>query len=236
VRVERDDELMAVLLDEPSAARDGASADRYEAAERDMAAVQERLRWIGDGLARAAAERAEPETETQPGGPVRGRRVRWGLFALAASVALALLGTGTMYLVAHGGVEGDASEAVLTEEGLIACSRAVVEGTVERVEPAGGSDRYRIVLDVERYYKPSSGERQLTFTDQGANVPAYYRDGARMLVLVSNLSGEGPDSYRAGDPPYPEGRTGPARDALEAGRLSVERALPGARDLECEAG
>ncbi|MDN3022862.1 hypothetical protein [Streptomyces sp. S.PB5] len=230
--MERDDELMAVLLGEPPDTRDGASAARHAAAERDMDAVREQLRWIGDGLAREAAGREA----AGPAGPVRRRRVRgWGLFALAASVVLALLGTGTMYVVAHGGVGEGGADALLTEEGLVACARAVVEGTVERVESAGG-DRYRIVLEVERYYKPSSGDRRLSFSDQGEYVPAYYRTGARMLVLVSSLSGEGPVTYRAGDEPYAEGGKGAAGDDLEAGRLMVEEALPGARDVDCSAG
>ncbi len=230
--MEKDDELMAVLLGEPSPAPAGDPADRYAAAERDMAAVREQLRWMGDGLARKAPGRAEPT-------PVRGRRPgRRGLFVLAACAAAALLGTGTAYLVAHDGAVDGGSDALLTYEGLIACSAGVVEGTVERVEPAGGDHRYRIVLDVDRWYKPASGERRLAFTDEGANVPSYYRTGVRMLVLVSSLPGEGPETYRAGDPPYGEGegegRTGAARDALEEGRLRVERALPAAGGLRCD--
>ncbi|MEV6592425.1 hypothetical protein [Streptomyces acidicola] len=227
--MEKDDELMAVLLGEPSPASAGDRADRYAAAERDMAAVREELRWIGNGLAQKAAGRPESA-------PMRGRRAgRRGLFALAASVAVALLGTSTAYLVAQNGAVEGGSAALLTYEGLIACSSTVAEGTVERVEPVGGNDRYRIVLDVDRYYKPARGARQLAFTDEGANVPAYYRTGAHMLVLVSSLLGEGPESYRAGDPSYGEGRTA-AGDALEEGRLSVERALPGARGLTCDGG
>ncbi|MFI1568003.1 hypothetical protein ACH4ZX_34140 [Streptomyces sp. NPDC020490] len=216
MRVEKDDELMALLLGEPSSAPPGDPADRHAAAGRDMTAAPT---------------------------PVRGRRPgRRGLFVLAACAAVALLGTGTAYLVAHNGAVDGGSDALLTYEGLIACSGSVVEGTVERVEPAGGGDRYRIVLDVDRWYKPASGERRLAFTDEGANVPSYYRTGVRMLVLVSSLPGEGPESYRAGDPPYGEGegegeregRAGAARDALEEGRLRVERALPAAGGLQCD--
>ncbi|MFB7573061.1 hypothetical protein [Streptomyces sp. NPDC056165] len=227
--MEKNDELMAVLLGEPSPEQAGDSADRYADAERDMAAVREQLRRIGDGLAQKAPEREESA-------PARSRqRGRRRLFALVASVAVALLGTGTAYLVAHNGTTNgeSASAAKLTYEGIIACSSTVAEGTVERVEPAGGHDRYRIVLDVDRSYKPAGGERRLSFTDEGANVPAYYKTGVRMLVLVSSIPGEGPETYRAGDPPYGESPPGAARDALEEGRQSVERALPGARGLEC---
>ncbi|MCT9078523.1 hypothetical protein [Streptomyces fulvoviolaceus] len=202
-----DDELMAVLLGEPSPGPGG------EDAERDMAAVRDQLRWIGDGLARAATQ--QPEREPVP---VRRKR-RWPLFALAASVVVGLLGTGTMYLVAHNGTLDGGSQSLLTYEGLIACSSAVAEGTVERVDPVGG-DRYRVTLDVDRYYKPASGERRLTFTEEGANVPAYYKTGVRMLVLVSSLPGEGPESYSGDD--------------LAEGRRDVEDALPGAQGIKCD--
>ncbi|MGW4824830.1 hypothetical protein ACWEP4_39435 [Streptomyces sp. NPDC004227] len=228
--MEKNDELMAVLLGEPSPAQAGDSADRYADAERDMAAVREQLRRIGDGLAQKAPGREEST-------PVRSRqRGRRRLFALVASVAVALLGTGTAYLVAHNGTMKSESAAKLTYEGIIACASTVAEGTVERVESEGGHDRYRIVLDVDHYYKPAGGERRLSFTEEGANVPAYYKPGVRMLVLVSSIPGEGPHIYRAGDPPYgkyPESLPRGARDALEEGRQRVEQALPGARGLEC---
>jgi hypothetical protein len=239
---DRDDELMAVLLGEPPSGRDEDAGERHAAAARDMDAVHAQLRWIGDGLARDAGGSVQgdgsardaagpaPRERAPAAGPVRRR-----LFLLAASVAVALLGTGTAYLVAHNGAADGGAEASLTYEGLIACSGAVVEGTVERVEPAGGDDRYRIVLDVDRHYKPADGGRHLAFTDEGANVPAYYRTGVRMLVLVPEAAGEGPESYREGDPPTPEHGLGPAvRDALQEGRLRVERALPGARGLTCD--
>ncbi|WP_141367695.1 hypothetical protein [Streptomyces sp. 6-11-2] len=50
---------------------------------------------------------------------------------------------------------------------------------------------------------------------------------------MSSIPGEGPESYHAGDPPYGESPSGAARDALEEGRQSVERALPRARGPEC---
>ncbi|MER5841144.1 hypothetical protein ACFVIN_05080 [Streptomyces prasinus] len=226
---EKDDELMAVLLGDPPPDRGESARERHTAAARDMAAVREQLRRVGDGLAREAAGRARREPAP------RRRRTRLLLFALAASVAVVLLGTGTAYLVARDGSADGGTDALLTHEGLIACSSAVAEGTVTRIEPAGGNDRYRIVLNVDRHYKPSDGERELIFTDEGADVPAYYRAGVRVLVLIPSTPGEGPESYRAGDPPGPgHGARPTARDALEEGRLQVERALPGSRDLECD--
>ncbi|MFE7214866.1 hypothetical protein ACFU93_33975, partial [Streptomyces sp. NPDC057611] len=106
--MEKNDELMAVLLGEPSPAQAGDSADRYADAERDMAAVREQLLRIGDGLAQKAPGREEsaPVRSRQPG--------RRRLFALVASVAVALLGTGTAYLVAHNGTMNGESAAKLT--------------------------------------------------------------------------------------------------------------------------
>ncbi|MBZ9644737.1 hypothetical protein [Streptomyces sp. PSKA30] len=228
--MEKDDELMAVLLGEPARGERGDAAERHAAAERDMAVVREQLRSIGDGLVRKAVAGQRPDPA--PAAVPAPRRRRLGLFVLAASVAVALLGTGAAYLVAHNGAVHGGSDALLTEEGLVACSRDIAEGTVARVEQLGGDDRFRIVLDVDRSYKPENGERRLIFTDQGPNVPEYYKTGARMLVLVSSLPGEPPQTFRAGDS-QPEGGSGPARDALDVGRQLVEQALPGAQDLAC---
>ncbi|MFJ5773397.1 hypothetical protein [Streptomyces sp. NPDC093094] len=160
------------------------------------------------------------------------RRRRLGALVLAASVAVALLGTGAAYLVAHNGSLDGGGDALLTEEGLIACSRDIAEGTVADVRRLGGGDRFRIVLDVERSYRPAEKKERLVFTDEGPGVPDYYTTGARMLVLVSGESGEPPQTYRAGDP-WTEGGSGTGRDALDQGRRTVERSLAGARDLTC---
>ncbi|MCX4974458.1 hypothetical protein [Streptomyces sp. NBC_00620] len=232
-----DEQLMAVLLGRPSPQDPGTAADRHAAAERDMAAVQGQLRRIGDGLARAAA--TAPVAPPEPRAPVRrSRRTRKVVLALAASVAVALVGTAAAYLVAHNGtVDGGADEARLTAEGSIACSTAVAEGTVARVDALGGDERFRVVLDVDRYYKPESGKPQLSFTTEGAETKTYYRIGVRMLVVVSGIAAEGLETFREGDPALPDGGpdapSGPVRDALEWGRQWVGKALPGARGVDC---
>ncbi|MFF2525592.1 hypothetical protein [Streptomyces liangshanensis] len=243
--MDRDEHLMAVLLGESvpreSAPGEGEGGAGRAAAERDMALVREHLHRIGDGLAGAAA----PTPEPAPAGPGRARLRRRVLYGLAASVALALLGTGGAYLAAHNG--GGGAEAKLTDGGLVACSTAIAEGTIAGVEPAGGRHRFRIVLDVERSYRPAAGKPRLVFTEEGAEVPAYYRKGTRMLVVVSRTPGEAPLTFRAGDPAYDgesaddgesahDGTSEPPRDALEWGRHWVERALPEARGLECHTG
>lgn len=219
--MDEDEYLMAVLLGQPAGATDTAHAS----AERDMAVVREQLHRIGDGLARA------------DGGPphnrVRRRRHR-GLLVLAASVALAALGTGTAYLAAHPGSPlGGGAEAKLTTEGLLACSTAIAEGVVARIEPLDGKDRFRIILDVEHFYKPESGQTQLAFTAEGADTSMYYKTGVRMLVVVSQFPGEGPETFRAGDPSPQESQSGQADDSLGWGRAWVQDALPGALGQAC---
>lgn len=217
---------MAVLLGEqPSPEAD--DAGEHASAERDMAEVREQLHLIGDGLARAAAGPSHIRAR---------RRRRSGLLALAATVVLAALGTGAAYLAAHpGGPEGSEEEAKLTAEGLVACSTAIVEGVVTEIEPLDGKEKFKIVLDVERFYKPEAGQTPLIFTDEGAGTASYYKTGARILVLVSRFPGEGPETFRAGDPP-PEvegGQVGRAHDALDWGRAWIQNALPGARGTVC---
>lgn len=236
--MDEDEQLMAVLLGRPAPSGGTAAVDEYAAAERDMAVVQRQLHRIGDGLARHAAD--GPATSGDRGEPVRKPRrprSRTLLFALAASVAVAVLGTGTAYFVAHNGaVDGGGASAKLTPEGIVACSEAVAEGTVLRVEPLGGDGRFRVVMDVDRYYKPRGGKPELSFTTEGAETTSYYRTGAKMLVVVSRFPAEGPETFREGDPaPAAAGGAGHARDALDWGRQWVERALPGAKDLPCPA-
>lgn len=233
MEAEQDEQLMAVLLGEPSPTGGGSASERHAAAERDMAVVREQLLRIGDGLARKAAATA-PQAPAQ--GP-RPRRMRRGVLVLAASVVVALVGAGAAYFAAHNGdVDGSGAEARLTDEGLIACSTTVAEGTVARVEQVGGAAKFRIVLDVDRYYKPESGKRELAFTDEGPDVKAYYGTGTRMLVVVSRFPAEGPQTFRQGDPTYSDGRFEQARDALEWGRQWVAKALPGAQGRECPVG
>lgn len=239
--MDEDEQLMAVLLGRPSPSGGTAAADEYGAAERDMAVVQRQLHRIGDGLARHAAD--GPAASGDRDGPAvapvrkpRRPRSRTLLFALAASVAVAVLGTGTAYFVAHNGAtDGGGASVKLTPEGIVACSRAVAEGTVLRVEPLGGDGQFRVVLDVDRYYKPRSGKPELAFTTEGAETTSYYRTGAKMLVVVSRFPAEGPETFREGDPVPATGGAGHARDALDWGRQWVEKALPGAKDLPCPA-
>lgn len=224
--MDQDECLMAVLLGEPPSPEAGNAAE-HAAAERDMAEVRGQLHLIGDGLARAAADPSRT-----PG----RRRQRRGLLALAATVVAATLGAGAAYLAAHAGSPAGGGEgAKLTAEGLVACSTVIAEGFVTTIEPLDGKDKFKIVLDVEHSYKPEAGQTSLAFTAEGVSTTSYYKTGARVLVVVSRFPGEGPLTFRAGDPApeHEEGEPGQARDALDWGRAWIQNALPGARGKAC---
>ncbi|MER5689693.1 hypothetical protein [Streptomyces sp. NPDC002205] len=192
----------------------------------DLAVLREQLKFIGDTLA------GVPDPD-----PVRRGRGRRLVLALAASVSIGALGIGGgAYLVANNGRVGGEGEMRLTPEGSVACAKVIAEGTVARVEPLEQEGKLRVVLNADRYYKPDEGRPQVVFTAENED---YFRPGVRMLVLVSQFTDEGPNTYREGDPAPPreamEGLAGAAdvSDALEWGRKWVTEALPGSRGVEC---
>ncbi|MFD8015086.1 hypothetical protein [Streptomyces sp. NPDC058955] len=156
----------------------------------------------------------------------RGRIVAW---ALAACGALGVLGTGGAWLAAQpqGGIDSGGSSAKLSAGGIVACATDVAEGTVARVEPLPGEGELRVVLRVERRYKPEgAGSGELAFRGWAAD-PSYYRPGVRMLVIVSRFPDEGVLTYREDmEPPGELGEdVGPVRDELEYGRAWVAEGL-----------
>ncbi|WP_432120755.1 hypothetical protein [Streptomyces sp. S1] len=259
MRNEDADPLMLALSDEPLP--EGAANDPEVArALADVAVLREQLALVGRVLAdrdpqppRPAPADQDPRSvpvgqDPQPAPPaqdpspaparIRPRRRRFLAWTLAASVAVAALGVGGAYLAAHGG-DTDGDEAKLTPAGVVACSTDVAEGTVTRVEPLPGTGEFRVVLRVDRTYKPVDGPRRLTFDSAGSGTEAgepYFRPGARVLVLVPASPGQSALTFREGaPPPGEEGEdVGPVRDELEYGRKWLESALPEAADLECE--
>ncbi|WP_018545094.1 hypothetical protein [Streptomyces sp. LaPpAH-108] len=238
------DALMAAITgEEPSeeARRDARFRREHRAAEADVAVLRRELTRLAETLTGETGE-GTPEAEAMEVAPARPprprprRRVRTALLALAASAAVGLFGVGISWLGAHdagGGASADsaASGAKLGPQAVIACARAVAEGTVERVEPAGAQGVFTVVLKVSRFYKPPTSDRaELTFTVHDTAAPRSYRTGARMLVVVPRSAAEDPQTFRAGDPPREEDGS---RDDLEWGRAWVTGALPGARHLTC---
>ncbi|MFE4691168.1 hypothetical protein ACFRH6_14055 [Streptomyces sp. NPDC056749] len=175
---EASDELMAVLTGEPSPGS-GPAADRYADAERDMAVLGAQLHMIGDRLS------AEGGSESAPA-PARWTRGRKAVTAGGVALAACLAGVAVMWQVAQPAAE---SEAKLTEEGIVACSRVVADGSVIRTEPAG--ENVRVVLEVDRYLKPDDGPRETEFTVPKAEIGLFGR-GAAVVVSVSAFEGEPP--------------------------------------------
>ncbi|WP_225821347.1 hypothetical protein [Streptomyces naphthomycinicus] len=164
----------------------------------------------------------------EPGAKSRRRR------PAAALAAVLVLGgvAGTVYtLSGRGHADVDAGEGgSLSAEGLVACASAVAEGRVTEARPAGTGSGLRVVLDVDRSYKPAGGDtRRLEFTTPEPDAERYYRVGARMLVLVPSQEGQAPSAYRDGDAP-PEG----AGDALDWARTWVKKAIPQSEQLKCD--
>lgn len=246
--VARDDEyaydsdaLMLALTDEPlpeGAGRDPEAAAEHAAAVADVALLREHLGVVGRALAAPAPE-PKPVVAVRPVGRVRRRRLTMALGVAAATAAASLVGGLAWLAMESGGAitekssdsdaaKGDAPDpgdekaggaADQSYEGYVACARLIVEGTVKRVEPIPGAAQDRIVLDVSRYYKPSRGEKQITFV-MNVDVDPRLRPGDRTLIGIAK--GEvSPDiwSTRATD--------------IAKDRAWIERALPRAEGMRC---
>ncbi|MFD6762592.1 hypothetical protein [Streptomyces roseolus] len=184
----------------------------------------------------------EPEPVPVPHGARRRRALAW---TLAASVVLGTLGVGAAYLASRpadtdGGLGG---QAKLTPAGIVACASDIAEGTVVRAEALAEPGELRVVLRVERTYKPTggpdgSGPRELAFlgVETADGGPSYFAPGTRLLALVPAAVDEPALTFKAGEaPPGEEGEDmGPVRDELEYGRKWVQSAIPGARGMTCE--
>ncbi|QKW06485.1 hypothetical protein HUT18_08800 [Streptomyces sp. NA04227] len=102
-------------------------------------------------------------------------------------------------------------------ESYVACARLVVEGDVARVVPVPGGIEERIVLDVTRYYRPSSGRDQVSFVME-VNVSPRLRVGDHVLVGIPRGSAS-PDVWSTGD-------------QVAKDRAWIEEALPGASRID----
>lgn len=167
--------------------------------------------------------------------PRRGRRP-WVVAAGAALVLGGLVAGTLLSLDDDGGGTDSGGAASLSAEGAVACASSIAEGRVAEAGPVDGGKRFRVLLDVEHSYKPADGgDRRLAFTTDEPEAEAYYRVGARMLVLVSSEESEAPASYREGDPPPSEedDKSAAAKDRLQWGRAWVEKALDAAQGMKC---
>lgn len=237
------DALMLALTDEPlpegSTGRDPALVAEHAAAVADVALLREHIGVVGRALAAPEPVAArEPVVAVRPAG-VRRRRLTMALGVAAATAAASLVGGLAWLALESGGAiteESSDSDAAKGEapdagdekaggaadqsyEGYVACARLIVEGTVRRVEPIPGAAQDRIVLDVSRYYKPSRGEKQITFV-MNVDVDPRLRPGDRTLIGIAK--GEAtPDIWSTG-----------AKD-IAKDRAWIERALPRAEGMRC---
>ncbi|WP_329623440.1 hypothetical protein OG357_25945 [Streptomyces sp. NBC_01255] len=231
------DPVRLAVSDEPMP--EGAEQDpEVRAALADVETLREQLAFIATAVAGTAPA---PEASAHPLVGSRPRRRRALRRALVAVAAVAVLGTGAAYLVAHNGELGEEEgTAKPTAESLVACATDIAEGKVTRVERLGGDQGVRVTLSVERTYKPAGtaatppAGTPLVFTAAESADP-YFREGARMLVVVSRFAGEGPVTFREGDPPPGDSGedVGKVDDGLEYGRKWVEKALPGSVGIDC---
>lgn len=237
------DALMAAITEDPvpeEALRDPAFAAEHAAAVADVALLRERLGAIGETL--AAAPGAPPERVVPLRAPRTARqRFTLTLGAVAAAVAAVTVIGGLGWLAVDagmgaGGGDGDASgakaaapdergdgsghaEADLPAEGLVACSRLIVEGTVTAVDAVPGAARDRITLKVTRHIKPASGEGRVMFP-MSHDVDPRLRKGDHVLITIPKGAAE-PDNWATG------------KDGDELRRM-ILKALPGSAGVRCQ--
>ncbi|MFF2845722.1 hypothetical protein ACFVT5_05255 [Streptomyces sp. NPDC058001] len=220
----------------------------HRAAVADIAELHVKIRQLGDTLAAretAPAPTPAPALTPRPVPARPRRRVRIALGALVTACALAVFG-GFGWLVVQGGgmgandtsaaSKGDAKDVApeggqrdqgqngqgdlgdLSPEGYVACARLIVEGEVTRVEPLAGGDQDRITLTVDHYYKPSEGDKVVTFVMDRAVDPRL-RIGETALIGIPHGSGM-PDIWATGAD-------------IPAQRAWIKEALPGSSALTC---
>ncbi|MFE9643788.1 hypothetical protein ACFYO0_06510 [Streptomyces sp. NPDC006365] len=171
-----DESLPQEALDDPE------FMTEHRAALADVAALREQLLFMGEALA-AESERSQvapvsPRPAKAEAKPPRPAARSWqprryaglALGALVVAMGTTLLG-GLVWLAVQtgGGADAGASSADsatraesgndedtaarYSPETHIACSKVLVEGTVQSVTPAADGN-VRVVLKVERYYRP----------------------------------------------------------------------------------
>ncbi|MGW7262950.1 hypothetical protein [Streptomyces sp. NPDC054842] len=172
------DALLAAITDEPlpeEARRDAGLLAEHRSAVADVALLRRQLTAIGDALADdepvpvPEPERAREPVRTRTPARRTRRPLHLALGTLAAAVAATVV-TGMGWLVTQGGGMGADDSAASGKSAAsdakagapesdhwpathIACSRVLVEGTVESVTPRRDGT-VRVVIEVERYYRP----------------------------------------------------------------------------------
>ncbi|MFF2362269.1 hypothetical protein ACFVU0_06055 [Streptomyces sp. NPDC058122] len=171
----------------------------------------------------------------RPGGAPRKSRLpsRALVVGTLVTAAVATLIGGVGWLAATGGsgraetssasdakVQNSGGSGTLSAPGYIACSRLIAEGTVTKVAAVPGTEQDRITLDVFHYYKPATGEKEVTFL-MDRDVDPRLRRGDEVLVAIQRHAST-PDIWTTGEQQI-------ARD-----RSWIVKALPESRGMTCE--
>ncbi|MEU6802980.1 pentapeptide repeat-containing protein [Streptomyces neyagawaensis] len=155
---------------------------------------------------------------TWPARPRRRRRALSVAFGTLAAAAAATVVVGLGAVVVQSGLGGSADDAGSTASKQqdsdsskdsagggnadgkvdpqsydIACARLIVEGTVVSVEPVPGTERDRVTLDVDRYYKPDQGGKEIVFP-LDEDIEPHVKEGDRALVGIPRDGAE-PDLW-----------------------------------------
>lgn len=179
-----------------------------------------------------SGRRPEPGWRPEPVSVLRPPRSRrpglrvLGLGVLGTAVVAAVVAGMGWLVAANGGADSassgakasDTRAAASASAGYLACARLVVEGHVSGVESVPGTGQVRITLAADRYYKPASGPKEVTFLvdDTGPRL----RDGEHVLVGIPRDSAV-PDHVTVGE------------KEIAADRAAILGALPRSRSATC---
>ncbi|MFI5659223.1 hypothetical protein [Streptomyces sp. NPDC051684] len=192
----------------------------------DVALLRQQVRGLGDAL----ASRREPVPVVPPV-PVRRRplRIAFGglVVACAASVFGGLVWLGVSAPGGDGDAAGAANDKAASQDGgksvnpaalRIACSRTLVEGRVISVTPRADGD-VRVVLDVERFYRPERSTRATTAVTLDGAAERDLRTGTYTLIRI---------------PVRPDDRqTWTTGHSVPEARADILRWLPQAHGMPC---
>ncbi|SPF02909.1 hypothetical protein [Streptomyces sp. MA5143a] len=193
-----------------------------------------------------APVRPLPTRPARPRGRRRALTVAFGTLA-AAAAATVVVGLGVVVVQSGAGGSADSSNSAdskqqdsgslhdgskgSTGSGIpdtqaspesydVACARLIVEGTVVSVEPVPGTERDRVTLDVDRYYKPDRGQKEIVFP-LAQDIEPQVKKGDRALVGIPRDGAE-PDLWTT-DP-----------SGIASRRAWIETAVPEAEGETCE--
>jgi hypothetical protein len=174
-----------------------------------------------DTAATAVSPEPSPRTSTAAHLPRSRWRRRTALALAAAACAAALALTVVIAADDESATGPDTTGRGQTFPEALACAKAVVEGDLTSVRPAG-KGKVRVTVSVDRWFKPGAGPATARFdlTDPAVADPAQaYAAGEHLLLLVPRRKGQIADTYQGN-------KVRPMRD-------QITRTLPEADHTTC---